>query len=84
MALNIFHLIVTSDIDGAMAGIRTDYDVTPTGKNRGFGPDGKQYLVINESRLPEAVLGMEISGYEYRLSDSHGVHDATLDTLMPT
>lgn len=79
---NLYHLIVTAWIYRAMGDIRANLNVKPTGPNRGHGPDGKQYLIVHENTLPQAVQGMELSGYEYLHAAAPGAHDAVLDSRL--
>ncbi|WP_299933643.1 hypothetical protein [uncultured Pelagimonas sp.] len=79
---NLYHLIVTGSINQAAEEIRSNLSVKLTGHNRGFGPDGKQYLIVHEDTLPTAVLGMELSSYEYILSNNAGAHDVDLNSRL--
>lgn len=82
MPHNLYHLVVTADIRKAMRELSKNMDVTPLGFNRGFDPTGKQYLVVHEGSLPEAARGMELSSFEYLLSNAPGAHDAELSARL--
>lgn len=82
MPHNLYHLVVTADIRGAMQELSKNMDVTPLGFNRGFDPTGKQYLIVSEGSLPKAAQGLELSSFEYLLSNNPGAHDAALNARL--
>lgn len=79
----ITYLVVTDDMAGAMHDIKQRDKITPTGKDRGFLPNGRNVLFLSTDIAEAAAGGLELSGYEFiRVSGDTTALAAVLDAQL--
>lgn len=76
------HLVITANLDRARAIMEDSQNMQARGPDRGFLPSGKEVLIKHEDLVAAAAPGLELSGYEYQVSNLDAGQKATLETIL--